>query len=765
VGADERRRLAERADDWLAELLVAAIGDRPEGDQGLALVAVGGYGRGELSPGSDLDLLLLHTGRPDIAAVADRLWYPIWDAGVPLDHAVRTLEQVRAVAAADLPVALGVLEARHIAGDRSLTDRARAAGYTDWRASAARRLPELRELCAQRAERHGHLAFLLEGDVKEAGGGLRDAGVLRAVAASWVADGPRAEVVQARHCLLDVRDALHRCTGRRGDRLLLQEQDAVADLLGLADGDALLRRVSAAARTIGYASEVCWRQVGRALRASSTGRRGGAPRGQPVGDRSPLADGVVAQAGEAVLARDAQPAADPVLLLRAAAAAAQAGVPLAPHAARRLAAECPPLPVPWPAAARQALVSLLGAGAAVVPVWEALEAHGVIERLLPDWARVRHRPQHNAVHRFTVDRHLVETAAQAAKLTRRVGRPDLLLVAALLHDIGKGWPGDHSVTGAVIARDLAVRMGFDPPDVDTLALLVREHLVLAEAATTRDLDDPATIQQVAARVGGVTELELLHALTEADGLATGPAAWTDWRAALVDQLVARTLQVLHGTPAPPPPALAPRLREWAAAGEPRLDLRAQGGCGELVVVLPDQRGLLALVAGVLSLHRVAVRSASADLAGAMAVQVWSVEASYGSLPELALLRADLRRALTGSLDVAARLARREQAASGGAAVRVPPPYVRHLPDASRSATVVEVRAHDGPALLHRIASALATAGADVRQARISTWGAEAVDTFYVVGRDGAAGTRQWAGGVVEAVREALGASPPAPVCG
>ncbi len=749
VGARERRDLAERADTWLAGLLREAVGGN--GQQGIALVAVGGYGRAQLSPGSDLDLLLVHDDRPDIAEVAERLWYPVWDAGVPLEHAVRTATQARRLATEDLPVQLGLLDARHVAGDANLTGPLRSAVLADWRAGAARWLPRLREHCAERAERHGELAFLLEGDLKEARGGLRDATALRAIAASWLADAPRPEAVDAWRDLLDVRDALHRTTGRRGDRLLLQEQDAVAALLGLLDGDALLRRVSAAARTLAYASDVAWRRVGRLLAARQAGGRAASAR---TARRTPLADGVVAQDGEAVLARDARPASDPTLLLRAAAAAAQAGVNLAPHTVERLIVECPPLPTPWPAEARDCLVALLGAGPNLAPVWEALEARGAIERLLPDWARVRHRPQRNPVHRFTVDRHLTEAAAQAALLARRVSRPDLLLVAALLHDIGKGWPGDHSAAGEVIARDAAAGMGFAPVDVDTLARLVRHHLLLVEVATRRDLDDPATVALVADAVGDVATLELLHALTEADGLATGPAAWTDWRAALVDQLVARVLAVLRGAPPAPPSPLPASVHALAAAGELHVDVRVMGGCGEVVVVAPDRAGLLALVAGVLSLRRVTVRAASADAVGAMAVQVWTVAAEYGALPDPAALRADLRRALAGNLDIAAGLARREQGQTRPA-VGAAPPYVAHVPDASAEATVIEVRAHDGPALLHRIAHALAAAGADVRRAKVSTLGAEAVDTFYLVGPDGAPHSAEQARAVVAAVRAAL----------
>lgn len=188
-GPPRRRALAELTDGWLAGLFGAAT----EEHTGISLVAVGGYGRGELSPRSDLDLLLLHDGRDDkaVAALADRLWYPVWDLGIDLDHSVRTPQQARKTAAQDLKVHLGLLDARHLAGDLGLTASLRTAVLADWRNQAPKRLPELRDLCAERAERQGELQFLLEPDLKEARGGLRDATVLRAVAASWLADAPR----------------------------------------------------------------------------------------------------------------------------------------------------------------------------------------------------------------------------------------------------------------------------------------------------------------------------------------------------------------------------------------------------------------------------------------------------------------------------------------------------------------------------------------------------------------------------------------------
>ncbi|WP_329532219.1 [protein-PII] uridylyltransferase [Streptomyces sp. NBC_01450] len=763
-GPPRRAALAELTDEWLTGLFGAGA----EGLRGVSLVAVGGYGRGELSPRSDLDLLLLHDGGDSgaVAALADRVWYPIWDLGLALDHSVRTPGEARKTAGDDLKVQLGLLDARHIAGDLGLTAGLRTAVLADWRNQAPKRLPELQELCAERAERQGELQYLLEPDLKEARGGLRDATALRAVAASWLADAPREGLADARRRLLDVRDALHLTTGRATDRLALQEQDQVAAELGLLDADTLLRQVYEAARVVSYASDVTWREVGRVLKSRAVRPRlramlGGA---KPAAERSPLAEGVVEMDGEVVLARAARPERDPVLPLRAAAAAAQAGLPLSLHAVRRMAAVARPLPTPWPAEAREQLVTLLGSGRPTIEVWEALEAEGLITRLLPDWERVRCRPQRNAVHIWTVDRHLIETAVRASELTRRVGRPDLLLVSALLHDIGKGWPGDHSVAGEIIARDVAARIGFDRADVAVLSTLVRHHLLLIDTATRRDLEDPATVRSVAEAVGSQGTLELLHALTEADALATGPAAWSSWRGSLVADLVKRVAAVLAGDVPEEPEAAAPTAEQERLAiealrtGGPVLALRAQTEPPteeeptgdpeplgvELLIAVPDQPGVLPAVAGVLAMHRLTVRTAelrALDLPdgveGSVLLLNWRVAAEYGSLPQAARLRADLVRALDGSLDIAARLAERDAAYPRRRGTIAPPPRVTVASAASRHATVIEVRAHDAPGLLHRIGRALEDASVRVRSMHVSTLGANAVDAFYVTGPKGA----------------------------
>ncbi|MEU6810631.1 [protein-PII] uridylyltransferase [Streptomyces sp. NPDC046831] len=783
-GPPRRSALSRLTDDWLAGLFGAAAG----GSRGVSLVAVGGYGRGELSPRSDLDLLLLHDGGDPsaVAALADRIWYPVWDLGLALDHSVRTPAQARRTAGEDLKVQLGLLDARHLAGDLGLTAGLRTAILADWRNQAPKRLPELRELCAERAARQGELQYLLEPDLKEARGGLRDATALRAVAASWLADAPREGLADARRRLLDVRDALHLATGRATDRLALQEQDQVAAGLGLLDADALLRQVYEAARVIAYAGDVTWREVGRVLRSRAVRPRLRAllGAGRPAVERRPLAEGVVEQEGEVVLARTARPERDPVLPLRAAAAAAQAGLPLSLHAVRRMAATVRPLPTPWPAEAREQLVTLLGSGRPTVDVWEALEAEGLVTRLLPDWERVRCRPQRNAVHVWTVDRHLIETAVRAAELTRRVSRPDLLLVAALLHDIGKGWPGDHSVAGEIIAKDVAGRIGFDGADAAVLATLVRHHLLLVETATRRDLEDPVTVRSVADAVGAQGTLELLHALTEADALATGPAAWSSWRGSLVAELVRRVSAVLAGDAPGERVAGAPTAEQERLAveafrtGGPVLALHArteppvreQPSSGEpeplgveLLIAVPDQPGVLPAVAGVLAVHRLTVRTAELDVLelpdgvddGAVLLLDWRVAAEYGSLPEAARLRADLVRALDGSLDVAGRLAERDAAHPRRRGVVAPPPRVTVAPAASRHATVIEVRAQDAPGLLFRIGRALEDAGVRVRSAHVSTLGANAVDAFYVTTATGASLPGEEAASVARKLEETL----------
>ena len=350
---------------------------------------------------------------------------------------------------------------------------------------------------------------------------------------------------------------------------------------------------------------------------------------------------------------------------------------------------------------------------------------------MPEWEALRRRPHRNAYHRFTVDRHLFEAAARAAALTRQVSRPDLLLVGAWLHDIGKGFPGDHTLVGVEIVDRIATRMGFERADVDTLVAMVRHHLLLPDVATRRDIDDPATAESVAAEVGDHHTLELLAALTEADGLATGPSAWGPWKAGLVRDLVDRTARLLAGHGPEEAPAL-PSTEHRALMARGELAVVADGPM--LTVVAPDRPGLFSRVAGTLALHGLDVRSAVAASEDGMAVEVFEVEPAFGTPPDWDAFRQDLERALVGSLSLEARLAERIRAyaARPRAASATPAePRVLFDDEASAAATVVEVRAPDGIGVLHGVTRALADCGLDLRMAKVSTLGHEVVDAFYV----------------------------------
>jgi [protein-PII] uridylyltransferase len=725
VGRALCRAHSDAVDAWLAALLVDALDGRGGGD--VALVAVGGYGRAELSLQSDVDALLLHGGRADIGEIADRLWYPVWDAGVKLGHAVRTSREALALAADDLDTATSLLEVRHVAGAPSLTADLAEAATAQWRKRAKRWLAELSRRTAARHERAGEVAFLLEPDLKEGRGGLRDVHALRwaEAARNLLWEGDSHVLDDAYEVLLAARVELHRRAGRPGDRLLLQEQDAVADALGFAGADELMHAVASAARTIAWRSDDTWARIDSSL-VGPLGRI--ARRDKAVGE------GLVLRDGEVHLTAATDPGADPTLTLRAAAAAARHETRIHRSSLERLAGEAPAPPEPWATDVRQALVDLLLAGPRAIGVIEALDQVGLWVRHLPEWEHTRSAPQRNAYHTYTVDRHLLEAASNAAALASRVGRPDLLVVGALLHDIGKGLPGDHTDEGIGLLETMGPRLGFGSEDVATLQALVRHHLLLPDVATRRDLDDPATVTGVAEAVGGVDTLGLLAALTEADSLATGPAAWGSWKAELVRELVARTAHVLGG-------GHPDEVREEFPGPEHRALLEAReplvrGDDDRLTVVGPDRPGLLSRVAGVCALHGLDVLEASAASEEGWALEVLRVEASTGPAIAWPKVIADVDAALEGRLALEARLADRIRtyAQRGRPSAALAEPSVRVDNDASATCTVLEVHAPDGIGVLHRIARALADLHLDIVSAKAQTLGPTVVDAFYV--RDG-----------------------------
>ncbi len=750
AGAGRARREALSAfnRNWLAEIWRSATGGTRL--EGVALAAVGSLGRGDAGPLSDYDLVLVHSERSlpakELTALADRIWYPIWDAGVRLDHSVRTVSQCRQVAAADLTAAVGLLDLTALAGDAELVAAARSTVAHDWRGNARKRLPQLVEAVHARHQRQGDLAQSIEPELKEAHGGLRDMTVLAALAEAWLADRPHGGVDAAHAVLLDVRDAVHVVTGRGRDRLGREEHDAVAALLGHADADDLLTAVSSAGRLVAYALDGTLRRAGQSQRARTL--RVGPRRPQ----MTPLGHGLFDSDGEVVLGSARLAEADSSMPLRAGVVAARAGLPIGPATLDNLARSAPAPGEPWTAVTRDLLGDLLASGPGLVTVWEGLDQVGIVDTWLPEWAAVRSRPQHNAVHRHTVDRHLVETVVRAAGLVRRVSRPDLLLAGALLHDIGKvRGAHDHSVTGAGLTATIAARWGYSPRDVDVLVTLVREHLTLIELATRRDHQDPMTVDAAVAAVGGDAEVfEMLLALTEADASAAGPLAWTDWRATLLDQLAVAVRDRLRGPDptltgagavgADTPAALPDDLVAAVRGGDPHVHVIDHGGSHRLDITDLDRVGLFADTAGLLAAEGHTVRTAILRTVEGVAVNEWHVESPSGAVPDPARLERGLARLGRGDRGPLSTLDRRRAhlpRPSGQSSLGTPG-QARALvvPGASSDSTVLEVRAQDRPGLLHELGAALAGAGISVRSAHIATYAGQTLDTFYLTGADG-----------------------------
>ena len=834
-GGRPARRRAAALDHALAELADSV----PRPRSSVAVLAVGGYGRGDLSPHSDVDLLVLvEDKRRPTPEDLRGLLYPLWDAGFQVGHAVCSPKEAIERARGDLEAATSLLEARLVAGPVGLMDEM-TGRRRRWLERDGRRLARrLLEVTAERHLRVERAGWVLAPDLKQDVGGLRDlhaVGWLAAVA-GWPRPAGRPELVRAGELLLAVREALHGQTRRKTDRVRADLQPAVAKALGLdgEDGvDQLMAAVHTAARTVEYLAAVETRTLAERLLGGP--RRSGLVRRLEPGGirledgllvvdtadaeraRSPAPDvgapsGRVAQGGtggsrlstgapEAEAADD--PEAEVLLAMGLLAARARTGRQIARPTLTWLEQTFDREPLEaWPEPLRVAFMTVLR-GPEAVGACELLDHVGGWAVLLPEWAGVRGRVQHDPWHRYTVDGHafaavaevsrLLEQDERAARTATEAGDLDALYLAAIFHDIGKGSGADHSVAGELLTRRALARMGLEPDELEEVAVLVRHHLLLVETATRRDLDDPSVVEGVAAALGSPRRVRLLHLLTVADGLATGPAAWNDWKRTLVADLASRVLHVLERGSAPSPgdpeamavrieaarPALAGQAARLLATlpdsylsslaggdaaelGE-ELELLADppgpggvryrvdpsgDGHGLVTVCAADRPGTLARTTGVLALHRVSVLRAHVwSTRAGLALQRFAVQAPATLRWER--LGADLDAAWAGRLAVDARLERKARDYRPPSPIE---PDVRVLPDESAHSTVVEVRAGDALGLLHAIAAALGDLDLDVRVAKIDTLGDRVVDTFYVRSPWGAKLSDEQAGELTLAIR-------------
>ncbi len=762
------RRRADLFDVALAELYARAGAPRST-----ALAAVGGYGRRQMLPRSDVDLLILHEEGVDPAALADAILYPLWDAGLEVGHAVRAPEGCAEAAAADLDARTAMLDMRIVAGDGEITERARMAVREPVLADPATFTRALREDRDRRADRVGSSAHLLEPDLKQGVGALRDVHLLRwltiAIGGSLTDAGlarPRelAAVDAAEEFLVRARSAMQFETGRRADRLVAELQPPIARAMGFSDEprliatDGLMRALFEHARQVEHTVTLVLD------RFATTGE---APYAVFTGPGSVLA----AMADVA----DIDDVPSPALL--DAIEAAQISDP-----------------VPWDGSIRDGFLRLLRAGGPGVRALDTLDRIGLLVRLIPEWAEVRCRPQRDPYHRLTVDAHLTAALAGMATILERavdpddqveieaaaaVADPDALLLGALLHDIGKIGEGNHVPTGARMADDILGRMHLPDATRELAAFMVAEHLLLPDTATRRDLADEELVLDVAARVGSPERLAALYLLAKTDAMATGPAAWTPWRRTLICELVAKVQRVfergemgselaerltdrigrvrdlLAGEPDPEVDRFVLRMpRGYFLAVEPAQvardfgtiappvgakEVRTAATAGsrpdtyEVLVVAADRPGLLSWIAGALSLGGISILSAQVFTSeDGVAVDVFQVQGAFEpGIDERRWreFRSMLRRAIEGSISLERRV--EEKRRRYPETRDVAPLSVRADNDASDFFTVIEVGGPDRIGLLHEITRVLADLKLDVHVAKVATYDGRVVDAFYV----------------------------------
>jgi [protein-PII] uridylyltransferase len=767
-GLESARRRADIFDGALRALF-----ERAGSPEGVAVAALGGYGRRRQLPRSDLDVLLLHE-QPDAELVrefAEQLLYPLWDAGIEVGHAVRTPEECLSVAKERLDALTSLLEARLVAGSEDLLARSLVPIADLARFDTNAFVESLRTARDARAERYGSACHLLEPDLKEAIGGLRDVASLGWLECSIGTNLERAELIterdrhavhEAEEFLVRARSALHLETARRTDRLTTDLQSGVAAAMSFRDEDrlsaidGLMRGVFEHAREVDFVVSCAF---GRA--------EGSQAESAPVDAGSPAA------------------------VLHALIPVAGAGMPASARLVDSLAKAKIPEPLEWTDQVRDSFMTILDAPGSTVAL-ETLDRVGLLTRFLHSWEEVRCRPQRDPYHRLTVDAHLTQTVANMrasldddhmddsvqVEASRQVSDRDALLLGALLHDVGKTGRGRHVPEGVRVAEGELVRMRVPDATRDLAVFLVREHLLLPDTATRRDLGDENQIIDVAARVETPERLAALYLLAKADAVATGPAAWTPWRSALIRELVAKVQRVFERGEMGQQLAeqltdRIERLRELLAGqpeeavdrfvlGMPRgyflaiepeqaarhfalvtpllstTEIRTlvepgnRPGAHQLLVVATDRPGLLSQIAGALTLSGLSILTAQVFTTDeGAAVDLFEVEGAFEPEIERGRWRSfekDLRASIEGLTALEPLIEEKRH--------RYSPPMDSPITvsvdnEASDFWTVVEVGGPDRIGFLYEVTRALADLRLDVHLAKVATYEGRVIDAFYV----------------------------------
>lgn len=751
--------LSDAMDTAIAEMAAPHAGD-------VAFVAVGGYGRREQCIHSDVDLMILHEGKLPKAVTQDVL-YPLWDAGLSVGHSVRTKSQTLAAARDSLETRCALLTARLITGPY---DHFTAT----WAALADLDRPRpIRSLLAEeiRERRRAEPYQLLDPDLKTGRGGLRTFQALEWQRISGRRfPQPSPEEQQARSTLLGVRNAIHAVRTKKVDVYDRELQPRIAAWLGR-DRDSVSTSVYLAMRTGDRLALEEWPEIAHEQtdRISATGRRVVQAIRSRFGPPSQLTS-----------------AAQPALQIAAEALTRNSGPIFTDPEHHQLTAA----PAhDWTHHDRTVLVQILAAGERGRDVFAALDRHGWVDAALPELGHLRGLPQHAPFHAHPADTHMWRAADEmlalvdgrtedpwAVAIADELGATDQLLLAAFLHDVGKGLgTSDHSVSGAELTEAFCRRVGYGPATTATLSRAVRHHLFLANVASRRDIEDRDVIAEVADRTGDLRFLQTLYLLTVADLRATGPGMHAPWRLGMLRRLFARVSEAVGtdvdidvlsddtrvaGLVTRPHPDLEDiDIKEHLAAmpedylsayadgeiieharlaspvpgsGEAKLDVRP-GTMDRVTIVGRDIPGFASVATGVLALHNLSVVNARFNTrSDGVAIDTFDVIDALGSDNVEAArwdrVDQDLSAALGGELDLEQRLVAKSRTYRSP---ERPAAYPSVRAFAAGRRTGVEVRTNDRIGLLHDLLEALHSLDLDLQLARIDTRGYEAIDTFYV----------------------------------
>ncbi len=800
---------------------------------GLAIVGLGGTGRGEMAPYSDLDLMILTAKAPtaEQERIAQALLHLLWDLKLKVGHSVRSIGQLIAVAKKDITVRTAALEARYLWGDEAVFDAAIARFRKEVVSGTAADFVAAK--LAERDARHvkmGDSRYVVEPNVKDGKGGLRDLQTLywigkyvhgvespaELVKAGLLTSAEFRRFDRAERFFWSVRCHLHELAGRPEERLNFDYQPRIAEIMHYADrpGKAAVERFMQFyflnAKTVGDLTGLFLAQLDEQM-----GRKGLRFALPTIRRRPKRLGGFVLDRGRISIPADDFFRKDPVRLLELFALASREKLEIHPAAMRAASRDAKLIKrnVRHDARANALFLETLTSVDHPETVLRWMNEAGVFGRFVPDFGRVVAQMQFDMYHHYTVDEHSIRALGLLASIERgdlkqdhplstaiikQIASRRVLYVAVLLHDIAKGRGGDHSVIGAEIARKLCPRFGLDGAETETVAWLVRYHLLLSSTAFKRDLTDPKTIEDFVRQVQSPERLRLLLILTVVDIRAVGPGVWNEWKRTLLrtlfeaaeerlrlghkqhgrSELVGQRQQELaealgwktsaaraHARRLPDsywlaePPAWQIANARQVAAAEAHIALARpdvvveddpETGATRVSVFTPDREALFyRICAGLAAAGANIIDARIHTTRDGMALDNLLVLDGRGQPYADRRLRMRLVKSVLGALDEVVPPPLPEIQRRGASAFEVAP-SVTIADRASSRTTVVEVHARDRPALLAGLAAAIHAQGLDIHSAHIATYGERAVDVFYLT-----AGNKKLTPQQGEALRTAL----------